>query len=515
MKAISLILGLILICALSMIVLSPDESFARAGGGHSYSGGGSSGGGGGYSGGGSSSGDGEGLGMLIYFLIMLAIEVPEVGIPLIVVLVVGYFLYRRHRKKQTTKKSYSSAQPKPSSHAPSQHVTRQIEQLQRVDEKFSAPLFLDFAQAVFVQLMMHAGQNRLEKLKAYIIHQERNRLEQNFQSRGAQAVEQVIVGACKILSIQTNRNGYDQIKTRIQANYTILLDPTSQRSRKTNHITLYVDENWTFARKTGVGSKDPEQIATIQCPSCGGPLEDSAAETCSYCGSPYEPGKAHWFVQRIDIAQRSQREPDLFMGYAEERGTRLPTRYQPGLRERMAQFQQAHPDFSERDFLEKARYIFQQIQQAWSEQEWELARPFETDYLFQTHLYWITLMKSKRVYNRLEQIAVGKIELVHLSQDYYYDSITIRIYASMIDYMQHHSGKILAGSTKKSRPFSEYWTYIRRKGVSETTKAVSTCPNCGAPLQIGMSGKCEYCGSKITTGEFSWVVSRIEQDEEY
>lgn len=33
------------------------------------------------------------------------------------------------------------------------------------------------------------------------------------------------------------------------------------------------------------------------------------------------------------------------------------------------------------------------------------------------------------------------------------------------------------------------------------------CPNCGAPLEISSSGKCEYCGSVVTTGQYSWVLS--------
>ena len=41
------------------------------------------------------------------------------------------------------------------------------------------------------------------------------------------------------------------------------------------------------------------------------------------------------------------------------------------------------------------------------------------------------------------------------------------------------------------------------------------CPNCGAALKVNMAGVCEYCRSKITSGEFDWVLSRIEQDEAY
>ena len=42
-----------------------------------------------------------------------------------------------------------------------------------------------------------------------------------------------------------------------------------------------------------------------------------------------------------------------------------------------------------------------------------------------------------------------------------------------------------------------------------------SCPNCGASLDINMTGHCAYCKAKVTSGEFDWVLSRIEQDEVY
>ena len=56
---------------------------------------------------------------------------------------------------------------------------------------------------------------------------------------------------------------------------------------------------------------------------------------------------------------------------------------------------------------------------------------------------------------------------------------------------------------------------IRRRGVQEGTRSPIQCPNCGAELKINMAGVCEYCESKITRGDFDWVLSRIEQDESY
>jgi len=41
------------------------------------------------------------------------------------------------------------------------------------------------------------------------------------------------------------------------------------------------------------------------------------------------------------------------------------------------------------------------------------------------------------------------------------------------------------------------------------------CPSCGAPLQIEMAGNCVYCRAKVTSGDFDWVLSKIEQDDSY
>jgi hypothetical protein len=30
-----------------------------------------------------------------------------------------------------------------------------------------------------------------------------------------------------------------------------------------------------------------------------------------------------------------------------------------------------------------------------------------------------------------------------------------------------------------------------------------------------MAGNCTYCKAKVTSGEFDWVLSQIEQDESY
>ena len=41
------------------------------------------------------------------------------------------------------------------------------------------------------------------------------------------------------------------------------------------------------------------------------------------------------------------------------------------------------------------------------------------------------------------------------------------------------------------------------------------CPNCGAPLTGTSFGKCEYCGSIVTTGAYDWVLSAFTAIKKY
>ncbi len=89
------------------------------------------------------------------------------------------------------------------------------------------------------------------------------------------------------------------------------------------------------------------------------------------------------------------------------------------------------------------------------------------------------------------------------------------MFASSLDYTVDDSGKVVSGNRQKPRAYSEYWTLIRGTQRKGPTKTELSCPNCGAPLDVTMAGDCKYCNVKITTGEFDWVLSRIEQDESY
>ena len=97
------------------------------------------------------------------------------------------------------------------------------------------------------------------------------------------------------------------------------------------------------------------------------------------------------------------------------------------------------------------------------------------------------------------------------------DNITCRITATCADYeVDERTGKVIFGERRPTR-FTEYWTFQRSVGVQTTGRSIldKVCPNCGAPLEINQIGECRYCDAAVTSGRFDWVLSRIEQEEDY
>lgn len=482
------------------IALLSTEALARVGGGQSYGGG--SGGGG---------GDGGGAGALIYllvrFLIWLTFEHPLIGIPIdiIVIACVVYWFTRKNRQdiRVTSAPQYDAA----STVVQQRNVQQLFNQLRRFDPNFSEIIFVDFCYALYGRAHEARGRGAkaLDELSPYLSQQARTALLQ--QNPNLKAVEGIIVGAMQIISVRGLESPTVTIEVQFDANYTEVVDGKK--------MTYYVVDRWQFERKREVLSATPEQATALHCPRCGAPLQKDTNGACAFCAAKIESGEFQWYVRTISTLSREAKGP-LLTGNVPEVGTRNPTIVQPNFPAVRAAFEQNNPAFDWADFQARARMIFNELQEAWSSLKWERARPFETDNIFQMHRYWIEAYKRQGLRNALDQYEIQAMQPTKIKVDAFYNSITLRIFARGYDYTVNQSGKVVAGSNKKIREWSEYWTFVRySKAKPSAARADLNCPNCGAPLKVNAVGICEFCGGKITSGEFDWVLSKIEQDESY
>jgi predicted lipid-binding transport protein (Tim44 family) len=524
------LLGLVL-----ALVLAP-ASYARMGGGHSFSGSSShsssssgsssrsssssgsySSGGGfdfhwstprssGYSGSsssgysGSSSSDNEGS-----FTLFVEIVVLIIVIYLLYRLLVGAPTYGKSQTFQSRPATDWARKP--------DNLDEKLADLKARDGNFSKVLFLDFASLLYHKYYSFRGNTQFKLITPYLA---KDILEQTTGNvfYGTQRVHDIVIGSARIANSYT-KDATDQLVVEFESNLTIRY-PNKEEARFANV------EQWTFARQAGVLSPQPEQMRTLSCPACGAPADFTDAGECPYCHSFIQAGEKQWQVLRMKVVSSEPfvAEPG---GYAQEAGTELPTLKQADLAFREQALLQkqglSNWDAFFGQFCEQvAKPYFMATYSAWSEGDWRRARHLVSDRLFESNNFWMEEYARQGWQNRLDKIEIQNVIPARIDLDKFYESITVRIFASCLDYTLDKQGNIIGGSRKKPRKFSEYWTFIRAADAQskDTVYDLKTCPSCGAPAdRIGQAGDCGYCGSKLSEGRFSWVLAIITQDEAY
>jgi len=381
------------------------------------------------------------------------------------------------------------------------------------DPDFSLILLEDFLFELYTRAIQARGNTEaMARLQPYLSPKVREGL----LGRGGRenfTVEGVVVGSLHTTK-KNSGSGYDYILVTFESNHTEVYQGAPGSDAKDLRLGYYTKESWTLVRKQGVKSRQPEAARALNCPSCGAPIEDSSHDKCGYCGVVHGSADFDWFVQKIVVTNEETRGPTL-TGYAEEVGTHDYTRFDDNRAKGLKDLKTRDPDFSIEALRGRVHLIYEQLNSAWTSQAWEDARPYLSDRLWYSLRYWIDAYRAQGLQNVMLSAKSGKVELVKLTTDAHYDSVTVRMFAEAIDQTIHLGSGQVVGGSERPREYSEYWTLIRSIKRKGKPPAAKQCPNCAAPTAVNMAGNCEHCGVKITGGEFDWVLSKIEQDESY
>ena len=512
----------VLICVfITALVLSiaiiPDAE-SRPGGGSSFRSSSRGGGGGGSSSRGSSGGGGSsyrgssGGGGVYHYSGNGDAVVGYIAIGLIGFMFVCYVIGWIRKGQSSPTSSISSAPYRDDQKRQQENAENKLRAIYATDPNFSKILFLDFVHLIYYQLQLR--RSKVKEMKGLAPYFSPNELQAAIDAdKRPITVNEVVIGAMRI-SDYYNQQNQDIIIVEIDANYTITAGNNSTR--------YLVIERWGFSRKRGVLSKAPEHLQDLECPNCSAPLAvNSDTGQCGHCSAVVEAGDKDWKVFRRALVHTETTGTEQLGASVAEEGTDLKTIYQSNVQQLTNQFATKH-NVNPREYLDTffekiVRPVFKSLYDSWSNQKWEQARPFMSDNLFRSHYYWIQAYKNQGVVNKLDDAKITKVELVKVEVDKFYECFTVRVFASAIDYAIDRNGKLIGGDKNKSRKFSEYWTFIRRTGVTKTEEQFNpnACPNCGAPVDMGQAGVCNYCNSKVTTGNFNWVLAVITQDEVY
>ena len=126
---------------------------------------------------------------------------------------------------------------------------------------------------------------------------------------------------------------------------------------------------------------------------------------------------------------------------------------------------QMDPSFNEARFSDTAMDIFFKIQGAWTNRNLSSANALLTDEMKNIFQQDIDQMLKEKKVNRLENIAVRKVEVVEAWQETGQDFVKAVFTANLLDYTTDDAtGNVIAGSKTEPVKFEECWTFTRPVG---------------------------------------------------
>jgi hypothetical protein len=153
------------------------------------------------------------------------------------------------------------------------------------------------------------------------------------------------------------------------------------------------------------------------------------------------------------------------------------------------------------------------VEEAWAQRQPGMSRQVMADALWQQHRVQIQGYIDANKRNVLENLAVGDLTIVGAHRDSKYDTIVVRVLASCADYDVDDRDRVVRGD-KHVGQWMEDWTFQRAASATTPTEGgtmAAKCPNCGAPLDLDLSGACKYCKAPVSSGAYDWVLARIAQ----
>jgi predicted lipid-binding transport protein (Tim44 family) len=118
------------------------------------------------------------------------------------------------------------------------------------------------------------------------------------------------------------------------------------------------------------------------------------------------------------------------------------------------------PSFDERSFKDSVMDMFFRIQAAWMNRDLSPVSDILEDKMKDYLQDDINRLISDRKINRLENIAVRSVDITESWNEGVYDCITVRIYATILDYtVDERSGEVIDGSKTGPVKFEELWTF--------------------------------------------------------
>jgi predicted lipid-binding transport protein (Tim44 family) len=465
------------------LLAAGDDAWARPGGGQSFSGGG---------GGGGSFGGGGGDGAILYLLVWLIVRYPHIGIPLAVVVGVGWFVMNRRKGDSTTRSAIRRLERRtgPAQRADPALQARQMEELREHDPDFSPEGFLESVRNGAERLNAAWVEEDLGPVRVFLSDGVFNRFQVLLDLNRAMGVRNVMADA-SILDVQIAAVESDELFDTIHVRLTgqardrdVPLDRLDRKDALLSRSPLerYV-EYWSFLRRRGASSRHGGGSLEGACPNCGAPFERSDVVVCEHCSALSNSGEHGWVL--AEITQQSE----------------WSGRSSGGDVEGLAALRERDPALSRQALEDRASYLFWKWIQAAATRDGAVLERVAAPDLVES-------MGGPQATSggpAFTSPAVGSVDLVACApgEQGSRDRAFVKVRWSAV---------WSAGSPPT--PGTQMVVLGREVGARSPEGITAfKCASCAAPLASTDTGACEYCGSPVALDETQWHLLRVARPE--
>jgi hypothetical protein len=467
-----LVLGLI--AAAAAVALSQGSAFARAGGGQHYVGGG----GGGFSGGGDG---GDGVGALLYLVVLY----PEIGVPVLIVVVVAAIVRHRINPDRTTARAVRRLERVAPPGKPDLSFIRER------DPGFDEGRFVERVKETESRVQEAWGRGDMDDVRPLLSDGLFRRFTTQLRLVKRQGIQNVMADHrildARIYDARSDAH-FDTLHVLINATArdaevdAALSHPEALAAARRRPEQGYT-EVWSFLRKPGAVTLDSGGALEGRCPNCGGAVESGESTRCGHCEALVNSGEYDWVL--AEITQLEEWRPG---GEKRIRGIDRMTAKNPG--------------FNRQASEDRASYLFWRwIEALVTGDPGPLAkvaaRPLKDA---------VSEMVQAGPSN-LYKVAVGAADLIACETDVMgRDRFHVRVLWS--------SARAAHGAPAHQ---ANILSVGRKSGVvleSDAGFSYARCPVCHAPLRENDTARCDYCGERLDAGDKDWVLEAIVQPDE-
>lgn len=470
---------------LPFVALFATTAFARIGGGESFDSGNSD----------SDSGGGGDASAIIEILLWLIIRHPKVGIPVTIIVVVGFVIWKRSQDGDTsTRKAIDKAETERRTHVSAAAVEGWVAALKAKDPQFDLMKFFDRTKRQFLELQDAWFKRNLEPVRKYLSDATFQRLVTQLKLMQLLGVRDAIADAqvldLQIIGLEQNES-YDSVHIRVTAQLCDSESPANAsdeealaaaRKKKPEQFI----EVWTFLRKPGAVTKVEGDVSQGKCPNCGAPFEGGAANTCEFCGAIVNSGNYDWVL--AEITQGSQFQPH------------------PMTPDGLVKARQSDPTLTTEALEDRASLVFWK----WVESQ-SLGDPSRLAKVatagFQEEVKGgIEHLAKQGKQKFFVECAVGGVNAQQLTQADGKDIAAVEIKWSAKIGIGPKGTKPPALPSQPQRYVMLLERSIGAKSSADNGMSTNRCPQCAAPLTDNGQPSCEFCGTLLSSGEKDWVM---------